>query len=101
MPTGPREPVSARPARRAWIWPVYAALYALSIPWYLTPGETPMVWMGLPHWVVLSLASTTAIAGFTAWVVWRHWPAPDEGWEPGPHLTDSEAAPASPGVRGR
>ena len=70
--------------RPAWIWLVYAALFALSIPWYLSPLDTPVLWLGIPHWVVISLLATSGIAVFTAFVVWRYWPdsADDEDASP-------------------
>ena len=59
--------------RRRWIWVVYALLFAASIPWYLPEGSAPRIWLGLPHWVVLSLAATLGVAVFTAYVIRRHW----------------------------
>jgi len=70
--------------RKGWIWLVYAGLYGLSIPWYLPSGGHPAIWLGLPHWVVLSLLATAATAGFTAFVVWRRWPEADDDWDLGP-----------------
>ena len=60
--------------RIRWIWIVYILLFALSIPWYLR-DPAPRIWLGLPHWVVLSLAAVVAVALFTAFVTWRCWPA--------------------------
>ena len=57
---------------------VYGALYAASIPWYLPSVDPPIIWLGLPHWVVLSLTATIAIAGFTVFVVSRYWPESDD-----------------------
>ena len=58
----------------AWIWPVYLVLFGASVPWYL-PADAPFrIWLGLPHWVVISLAATAAVAVFTAFVVHRLWP---------------------------
>lgn len=71
------------PLRRPWIWLVYGALLAISIPWYREPGSVPRIWLGIPDWALVSLLATLAVAGFTAWVVLRHWPD-DE---------DDEAAP--------
>lgn len=80
--TAPRQD----PGRRPWVWAIYAGLYAASIPWYLPADQEPAIWLGLPYWVVLSLAATTAIAGFTVFVVSRHWAEPDEmPTEPGGH----------------
>ncbi len=58
----------------AWIWPVYLVLFGASVPWYL-PADAPLrIWLGLPHWVVISLAATAGVAVFTAFVVHRLWP---------------------------
>lgn len=70
---GDRADARRDPGRRGWIWAVYAALYALSIPWYLPRDAAPAVRLGLPSWVVLSLAATTLVAIFTALVVRFHW----------------------------
>ena len=70
--TGPAE--GPRRGFPAWIWPVYLVLFGASVPWYL-PGDGPLrIWLGLPHWVVLSLAATAGVAVFTAFVVHRLWP---------------------------
>ncbi len=67
-------PTDGRRGFPVWIWPVYLALFGASVPWYL-PGDTPLrIWLGLPHWVVLSLAATAGVAVFTAFVVHRLWP---------------------------
>ena len=60
--------------RIRWVWVVYAALFALSVPWYLR-DPTPRIWLGLPHWVVLSVGAILAVALFTVFVVTRYWPA--------------------------
>lgn len=59
-----------------WIWAVYAALFAASVPWYVPDGPL-RVWLGLPHWVVLSIAATSGVALFTVFVVRRYWPDAD------------------------
>jgi len=57
-----------------WIWGVYLVLFTASVPWYIR-GDAPLrLWFGLPHWVVLSLAASFAVALFTAFVVLRLWP---------------------------
>ena len=60
--------------RIGWIWVVYAVLFGLSIPWYLPADAPPRIWLGLPHWVVLSLAAVAGAAVFTAYVLRRYWP---------------------------
>ena len=69
----PSDPVEPRAHR--WIWAVYVLLFAASVPWYLPAGGPVRIWLGLPHWVVISLCACLAVAVFTAYVVARHWPA--------------------------
>ncbi|MBM62512.1 MAG: hypothetical protein CL484_06135 [Acidobacteria bacterium] len=57
-----------------WVWVVYILLFATSIPWYIS-ADTPLrIWLGLPHWVVISLLANLCVAGFTVFVVHRLWP---------------------------
>ena len=65
--------VIEEPSRRWWIWLVYALLFGASVPWYLPTDSAPKVWLGLPHWVIISLMATIAIALFTAFVVNAYW----------------------------
>ncbi len=64
------------PRSHPWIWAVYVLLFAVSVPWYLPPGSPARLWLGLPHWVVISLLAYLAIAVFTAFVVTRYWRVP-------------------------
>ena len=68
-----RRSVAARRWPR-WTWPIYIVLFGLSIPWYVTPTEEPALWLGLPFWVVLSLAASLGVALYTAWLLAHHWP---------------------------
>ena len=57
-----------------WVWAVYLLLFAASIPWYI-PADAPLrLWLGLPHWVVISLVATLGVAVFTVVVIRRFWP---------------------------
>ena len=57
-----------------WIWTVYLLLFGASVPWYI-PANAPLrIWLGLPHWVLISLFATLGVAVFTAFVVHRFWP---------------------------
>jgi len=71
------------------VWVVYLVLFAASVPWYVPQGP-PQLWLGLPHWVVLSLVAMGGVAAFTLFVVRRYWPDIDDGDEHAP-----------PGDRGR
>ena len=57
-----------------------AVLYAVSIPWYRSGGETPRVWLGLPDWVAVALGCYLAVAVLNA-VAWL---LTDLGDAPGP-----------------
>ena len=57
-----------------WVWCVYLLLFAASVPWYI-PTDAPLrIWLGLPHWVVISLLASLGVAVFTVFVVHRLWP---------------------------
>ncbi len=56
-----------------WIWIVYLFLFSVSVPWYLPKEIPPKVWLGLPHWVVISLTAIIGITLFTVFVVYRFW----------------------------
>lgn len=59
--------------RIRWVWAVYSVLFAVSIPWYVPADAPPRIWLGMPHWVAISLGAVLAIALFTAVVVPRYW----------------------------
>jgi hypothetical protein len=60
--------------RRIAVWLCYLALFALSIPWYLPSGSLPPLWLGLPYWVVISLACCVLIAGLNVIYIYKSWP---------------------------
>jgi hypothetical protein len=66
------------PFRHAWVWVVYAALFALAIPWYFSGSGPEPIWLGFPRWVSVSLAATLGIALFTAYVIERYWSGDEE-----------------------
>lgn len=66
-------PDSTEPTRW-WIGASYLALFGVSVPWYLPVIEPVPLWLGLPFWVVLSVAGSVGVALFTALVAVRHWP---------------------------
>ena len=77
------------PRSRPWIWAVYVLLFAASVPWYLPPGSPARLWLGLPHWVIISLLAYLAVAVFTAYVVTRYWSVPPADED----ADDTEGAP--------
>ncbi|MCY4658833.1 MAG: hypothetical protein OXF93_03340 [Acidobacteria bacterium] len=88
----PDRPQPLEPRSRPWIWAVYVVLFAASVPWYLPAGGPLRIWLGLPHWVVISLAAYLAVAMFTAWVVARYWSVPAD-----PVPGGAESSAAAPG----
>ena len=88
----PDRPQPLEPRSRPWIWAVYVVLFAASVPWYLPAGGPLRIWLGLPHWVVISLAAYLAVAMFTAWVVASYWSVPAD-----PARGGAESSAAAPG----
>ncbi|MEE2792888.1 MAG: hypothetical protein VX453_14735 [Acidobacteriota bacterium] len=68
--------VGHRPTGRfpGWVWGVYLLLFGATIPWYVSADAPLRIWLGLPHWVVISLLASLCVAVFTAFVVHRLWP---------------------------
>ncbi len=61
-----------RSARRLQPW-VYLALLVGAIPWYWSRGE-PAIWAGVPDWVFVAIAVSTAVSIYTAVQLRRPWP---------------------------
>jgi len=59
------------------IWSVYAVLFGIAVPWYW-PAEDARMLVGLPLWVVVSVAGSFGISCFTAWLLVARWPADEE-----------------------
>ena len=57
--------------RRIAIGLAYLSLFALSIPWYLPSDSVPPLWLGLPYWVVISVACCVLIAFLNAFVIYK------------------------------
>ena len=55
------------------VWFIYAALFAVGIPWYWPRGHST-IWWGMPAWVVVALASSVALSVYTACLLSRPWP---------------------------
>ena len=71
--TQPSEPLNV-----GWIWLVYAALYAIAIPWYWPANFRGPLVLGLPLWTVVTLLSVFALACWTAVVIWKFWRAEED-----------------------
>ncbi|MHC4399931.1 MAG: hypothetical protein ACYTG0_09650 [Planctomycetota bacterium] len=64
-----------RAGRLAWV--LYAILFTVAVPWYWPPGE-PTLWLGVPAWLVTSIAASAGISILTAALMLRRWPGEDE-----------------------
>ncbi|MBW2279115.1 MAG: hypothetical protein JRG76_03180 [Deltaproteobacteria bacterium] len=62
--------MSARRRLRNLLLVLIGLLYAASIPWYRTTGETPALWLGLPDWVAVALGCYAAAAVLNAVAWW-------------------------------
>lgn len=56
-------------------WLIYAVLFSIAVPWYW-PSNPITTTFGLPTWVVVTLVSSVAISGYTAWLLLFRWPQP-------------------------
>jgi hypothetical protein len=61
------------PVRRPWIWIVLAIIMLASIPWYLPTGSIGFVWMGIPAWMLVSVAFTLLMSAYVAWLCFTQW----------------------------
>ncbi|MFQ5457686.1 MAG: hypothetical protein ACE5FC_04440 [Myxococcota bacterium] len=61
--------MTARRLRALALALVFVALYALSIPWYRTPGSIPKIWFGLPDWVVIATIAHVLVAALCS-AIW-------------------------------
>ncbi|WP_422103769.1 hypothetical protein [Winogradskyella sp.] len=56
-----------------WVWLIYAILFALSIPWYLSEAIAMRLVLGLPLWLVANICAIVMMAGFTIWTIRTYW----------------------------
>jgi hypothetical protein len=79
-----REGGRARAALRRALLAAIGVLYALSIPWYRSPGAEPELVFGLPGWVAVALGcyAGAALLNAAAWLLTDVPDAPPG--EPGP-----------------
>jgi hypothetical protein len=66
------------PMQRRWYLPALLVGLAISVPWYWESGAQASLLLGLPVWVWVTLVSSFAISGLTAYVAVRHWDDQDD-----------------------
>ena len=55
------------------IWLAYLMILAVGIPWYWPKDDTTL-WFGMPAWVVVAIAASVSLSGYTAWLLGFSWP---------------------------
>lgn len=68
MNTGPKEPI-----RKPWIWVLTVLILLASIPWYLPKGSIGFVLLGVPYWMLISVAFTLIMCGYVSWLCFTQW----------------------------
>ena len=68
MNTSPKEPI-----RKPWIWVLTVLILLASIPWYLPKGSIGFVLLGLPYWMLISVAFTLIMCGYVSWLCFTQW----------------------------
>ena len=61
----------------------FVILSLIAVPWYwqFFPQLAMTRWLGMPSWVVGSVAASLCVSLFTAWLLRRPWPAEVESQE--------------------
>jgi len=68
MNTSPKEPI-----RKPWIWVLTVLILLASIPWYLPKGSIGFVLLGVPYWMLISVAFTLIMCGYVSWLCFTQW----------------------------
>ena len=55
------------------LWPTYALLVAIGIPWYW-PADSLTLWFGVPAWFVTAMVCSVGVSLLTAMAFGRRWP---------------------------
>lgn len=61
------------PIRKPWIWVVMVLIMLAAIPWYLPKGTIGFVLLGVPYWMLISVALTLLMCGYVSWLCFTQW----------------------------
>ena len=75
---GTREPI-----RKPGIWVVLVLITLAAIPWYLPKGTLGFVLLGVPYWMLISVAFTLLLCGYVSWLCFTQWDVVEEEEERG------------------
>ncbi|HZH98162.1 MAG TPA: hypothetical protein VEX38_04260 [Fimbriimonadaceae bacterium] len=79
MSTRPKK----EPIRKPWIWVVMALIMLAAIPWYLPAGTIGFVLLGVPYWMLISVAFSLLLCGYLCWLCFTQWDVVEEEEEGG------------------
>ena len=86
------------PVRKPWIWIVLTVIMLAAIPWYLPQGSIGFTLLGVPAWMLISVAVTLLMCGFVSWLCFTQWDVVEaeeeradlDGAAPGPRAGGGE-----------
>ena len=61
------------PVRKPWIWVVMVFIMLAAIPWYLPKGTIGFTVLGLPYWMLISVAFTLLMCAYVSWLCFTQW----------------------------
>lgn len=70
---GEGRPAVKEPIRKPWVWAVMTFIVLAAIPWYLPQGTIGFVVLGLPYWMLISVAFSLLLCGYLSWLCFTQW----------------------------
>lgn len=61
------------PIRKPWIWLLMSLITLAAIPWYLPKETIGFVLLGVPYWVLISVALILLLCGYVSWLCFTQW----------------------------
>ncbi len=61
------------PIRKPWIWVVMVFITLAAIPWYLPKDTIGLVLLGVPYWVLISVALILLLCAYVSWLCFTQW----------------------------
>lgn len=68
-----KEPIS-----KPWIWIIMALIMLGGIPWYLPKGSLQPTVLGVPYWMLISVAFSFILCGYLSWLCLSQWDIVEE-----------------------
>lgn len=71
------------PVRKPWIWMVLAVIMLAAIPWYLPQATIGFTLLGVPYWMLISVAVTLLMCAYVSWLCFAQWDVVEDAEERG------------------